>query len=228
MNPLPLIPMGLADGLNICSLGLLGLFLSLMYATQTDRKVILGYGAIYISSVFFSYFMVGLGVTLLFITLPTIPHFLARIAATGMLLVGMANIINYFRPETIPLRIESISKTLSSRAVRFMKFGGVPAVLAAGILIGLHNFPCACTGGIYMTFLSLIADSPFKVAYLLAYNIIFVIPLTAILLAFSSKQAMLYFRKMLTTNAAKASLLLGIIMTTIGFILLIVIWLGVQ
>ena len=97
MNPLPLISLGLVDGLNICSLGLLGLFLSLMYTTQTDRKTILGYGAVYIGSVFLSYVMVGLGVTLLFITLPTVPHFLARIAAAGMLAVGVANIVNYFR-----------------------------------------------------------------------------------------------------------------------------------
>lgn len=87
MDPLPLISLGLIDGLNICSLGLLGLFLSLMYATQTDRKTILGYGAVYIGSVFLSYLTVGVGATLLFITLPTVPHFLARIAAAGMLAI---------------------------------------------------------------------------------------------------------------------------------------------
>jgi hypothetical protein len=228
LNPLPLVSLGLIDGLNICSLGLLGLFLSLMYATQTDRKTILGYGAVYIGSVFLSYLMVGLGATLLFITLPTVPHFLARIAAAGMLAIGMANIINYLRPDSIPLKMESVSHALSTRAVRFMKAGGVPAVFAAGILIGFHNFPCACTGGVYMTFLSMIADSPFKITYLFAYNLVFIIPLATILFAFSSRQALLHFRKMHAANATKTSLILGILMTTAGAALLIAISLGLQ
>lgn len=228
MNPLPLVSLGLIDGLNICSLGLLGLFLSLMYATQTDRRTILGYGAVYIGSVFLSYLMVGVGMTLLFITLPAVPHFLARIAAAGMLAIGIANIINYYRPNTIPLKIESVSHALSGRALRFMKVGGVPAVFAAGILIGFHNFPCACTGGVYVTFLSLIADSPFKIALLLAYDLVFIIPLTMILLAFSSRQALLRFRRMHAANATKTTLILGILMTTVGTMLLLAINLGIS
>jgi hypothetical protein len=199
-----------------------------MYATQTDRKTILGYGAVYIGSVFLSYLMVGLGATLLFITLPTVPHFIARLAAGGMLAIGVANIINYMRPATIPLKMDSVSNALSTRAVRFMKAGGVPAVFAAGILIGFHNFPCACTGGVYMTFLSLIADSPFKIAYLVAYNAVFIIPLATILLAFSSRQALLRFRRMHAANAAKTTLILGILMTTAGIALLIAIGLGLH
>jgi len=228
LDPLPLVSLGLIDGLNICSLGLLGLFLSLMYATQTDRRTILGYGAVYVGSVFLSYLMVGVGATLLFISLPAVPHFLARIAAAGMLAIGVANIVNYFRPGTIPLRMESASQAISSRAVRFMKVGGVPAVFAAGILIGFHNFPCACTGGVYMTFLSLIADSPLKMAYLPAYNFVFIIPLTAILLVSSSRQAIVRFRKMHAMNAAKTTLLLGVVMASVGVLLLIAIGLGVQ
>ena len=228
MNPLPLISLGLIDGLNICSLGLLGLFLSLMYSTQTDRNTILGYGAVYIGSVFLSYVMVGLGVTLLFITLPSVPHFLARIAAAGMLAIGVANIVNYFRPHAIPLMMGSASHALSSRAVRFMKAGGVPAVFAAGILIGFHNFPCACTGGVYMTFLSLISGSPLRIPYLLAYNAVFILPLTAILVAFSSKKAIMKFRRMHARSASTTTLLLGTAMTTVGILLLTAISLGVQ
>jgi len=106
--------------------------------------------------------------------------------------------------------------------------GGVPAVFAAGILIGLHNFPCACTGGVYMTFLSLIADSPFKIPYLFAYNLVFVVPLVAILTIFSSRQAILRFRRMHAENASKTALILGIVMTTVGTALLIAIGLGIQ
>ena len=204
------------------------MFLSVMYATQTGRRAILGYGAVYIASVFLSYLMVGIGVTLLFVTFPSVPHFLARMAAAGMLAIGMANILNYFRPNIIPLRIVSVSHALSGKAVSFMKIGGVPAVFAAGVLIGFHNFPCACTGGVYMTFLSLIAESPLKLAYLLAYDAVFVVPLVSILLVFSSKKAIVEFRKMHARSASKTALLLGIVMAIVGMVLLIAIGLGVQ
>ena len=226
MDPLPLISLGLVDGLNICSLGLLGLFLSLMYATQTDRKTILGYGAVYIGSVFLSYLLVGLGVTLLFVTLPMIPHLVARIAALGMLTIGAANIINYYRPDSIPLKMQSVSDAISSRAVRFFKVGGVPAIFASGVLIGLYNFPCACTGGIYVTFLSFIASSPLKIPYLLAYNLVFIIPLTVILGVLSSRQAIISFRRMHAENAAKTTLLLGMVMMVAGVTLIAAIRLG--
>lgn len=194
-----------------------------MYTTQSDHKTILGYGAVYIGSVFLSYLSVGLGVTLLFVALPMIPHLIARIAALGMLMIGAANIINYYRPDTIPLRMQSVSHAISTRAMGFFKVGGVPAIFASGILIGLHNFPCACTGGIYVTFLSLIANSPLKIFYLLAYNLVFIIPLTAILGVFSSKQAIIKFRKMHAQNAPRTTLLLGIIMTAAATTLIVAI-----
>ena len=225
---LPLVSLGFIDGLNVCSLSLLGLFLSLTYAAHSDRKTILGYGLIYIGSVFAANLLVGVGATLFFIHLPMIPHIIARAAAGVMLAVGVANIINYFRPATIPLRIESISAAISSRAVRFMKAGGAPAIFAAGVLIGFHNFPCACTAGVYMTFLGMIYESPLRFIYLTAYNLIFVLPLVVILLVFSSRQAILYFRKMHMKNASKTTLLLGIIMTVTATAIIIAIRLGAQ
>jgi hypothetical protein len=109
-----------------------------------------------------------------------------------------------------------------------MKAGGVPAVFAAGILIGFHNFPCACTGGVYMTFLSFISGSSLRIPYLLAYNTVFILPLTAILVVFSSKKAIVEFRKMHARSASTTALLLGTAMATVGILLLIAIGLGVQ
>jgi hypothetical protein len=222
----PLVSLGLIDGLNVCSLSLLGLFLSLTYASYADRKTILGYGLVYIGSVFAANLLVGVGLTLFLIQLPMIPHLIARVAAGVMLGVGLANIINYFRPATIPLRMESISAAISSRAVQFMKAGGAPAIFAAGVLVGFHNFPCACTAGVYMTFLGMIYGSPLRFIYLTAYNLILVLPLVVILLVFSSQKAILYFRRMHLKNASKTGLLLGIIMTIVSIAIILSIRLG--
>jgi hypothetical protein len=79
-----------------------------------------------------------------------------------------------------------------------------------------------------MTFLSFISGSPLRIPYLLAYNAIFILPLTAILVVFSSKKAIVEFRKMNAKSASTTTLLLGTAMTAVGILLLIAIGLGVQ
>ncbi|MCS4539106.1 MAG: hypothetical protein HYU03_00210 [Thaumarchaeota archaeon] len=130
-----------------------------------------------------------------------------------MLFFGAANIVNFFKPGTIPTIVPN---DLERRAVNYMRsFGGgtsYPAVVFVGTLVGLHNFPCACRGGIYMTFLGLISSSPFFLQYLLAYNAVFVAPLVAILLLCSSKAVVLRFREWRQTNESRDKLFLGVLM----------------
>jgi cytochrome bd-type quinol oxidase subunit 2 len=73
-----------------------------------------------------------------------------------------------------------------------------------------------------------VADSPLKIPYLFAYNLVFIIPLVVILVVFSSRQAILHFRRMHAENASKTALILGIVMTTVGTALLTAIALGVH
>jgi len=213
----PYVFMGVVDGLNVCSLALMALLISLMYNVNADRNNILLLGIAYILGVFFSYFLIGLGFLVFSLSLP--PHFFTKISVPIMISIGILNVMNYFHPGLAP----SIpTKILSERAVKRMRVLTFPSVLAAGMLVGLHNLPCACTGGVYMTFISLIANAPFKMAYLILYDFLFVSPLIGILYTCSSKSLTLRLRRQYAENAGRIKLALGTIMILLSLIILLI------
>lgn len=138
-----------------------------------------------------------------------------------MIFFGAANVVNYFRAGTIPTMF---STNLGTKAIVYMrsfsKGISFPTVIFVGMLAGLHNFPCACTGGIYMTFLGLVSSSPLFLPYLITYNVIFIIPLLGILLFCSSKMVTLKFRKWHETNKERAKLIIGVLMLAVGFLII--------
>jgi len=213
--------LALLDGLNLCALTLLTLFISLMFLYNVRRRMVVALGFAYILGVYASYFGTGLGIALFAVSLPAVPHFLSRVGAGLMIFFGAANVANHFMPGTIPTMVPN---SLGKRAVGYMrsmsKGTSFPAVIFVGTLVGLHNFPCACTGGIYMTFLGLVSGTPLFIEYLAAYNLVFVIPLVSILLLCSSKAVTLRLRKWRQDSEEKVRLTIGSLMLVAGVAIL--------
>lgn len=209
--------LALIDGLNVCSLTLLTLFVSLMFTLNVQRRTILLLGTAYIVGVFIAYTSTGLGILLFSLSLPTVPHFLARLGVSAMLIIGLVNVANYFLPFKIPTMIPT---SLGSKSIIYMKGATFPSVAFAGVLSGLHNFPCACTGGVYMTFISLISGSPFQIPYLVGYNLIFLLPMLIILSVTSSKAVALRVRRWNQENGEKTRFGIGIAMILVALVLL--------
>ncbi len=215
--------MAFVDAFNVCTISLLALLVSLLFTMNASRSSVLFGGLLFLGGVFAAYFTAGFGIMLLAISIPTVPHFLARIAVAVMVFFGAANILNYVRPGSIPTMIPN---SLGKRAISQMKVGAFGATGFAGILAGLHNFPCACTGGIYMAYVGLIASDSLRVLWLLAYNVLFILPLLGILLVLSSKPVTLRFRKWHHEKKEEMKLAMGIIMIAAGAIMLGVILYG--
>lgn len=218
--PPPFILMAFVDAFNVCTISLLALLISLLFTMNASRTSVFVGGLTFLTGLFIAYFTAGLGIMLLALSIPTVPHFLARIAVAVMVFFGAANVINYFRPGLIPTMIPN---SLGRSAIASMKAGGLTSVGFAGVLAGLHNFPCACTGGIYMAFVGMIASDTYRVLYLFAYNVLFIMPLLSILVVLSSKPVTLRFRKWHQENKQMAKLVMGVIMMTVGAIILAVI-----
>ena len=71
---------------------------------------------------------------------------------------------------------------------KFIQKATYPSMIVLGICVGLFEFPC--TGGPYLTILSLLHDKASFISglfYLLYYNVIFVAPLVIILVVANSK-----------------------------------------
>lgn len=213
----PSVLLGLIDGLNVCSISLLALFLSILYTLNTERRQVLVLGGIYIASVFASYFLIGLGIMLVSLSLPAIPHLIARVSIALMLFFGVANILNYFRPETLPT---NFAASFSSRIVNSLRGATLASTIVGGSLIGLHNFPCACTGGIYPAFIALVSTTDLRMLYLLLYNLFFTIPLASILLLCTNKYVAIRIRKWHQNNQQRTRLMLGVSMIVVAAIMI--------
>lgn len=201
-------------------LSLTALLISLMYSIDLERRSVIVLGMAFLSSVFIAYFLIGLGLLETFSILSVLllpPHLISRVSAAIMLFVGGANVINYFVPELIP--IYNIFMSFRTRAVRFIRTLTIPSMIIAGLLTGIHNFPCACTGGIYFTFLSAIVRSQFRIIYLLTYDLLFLVPSLTILMLSTNKKIVRDIRNRLYRGHGKLKLFIGLAMIFVSLII---------
>lgn len=140
---------------------------------------------VYIAGIFLVYLLIGLGI-LQTLHLFNTPHFMAKVGASFLVLLGSINVINEFFPAfPIKLRIPAVAH---GAMARLLDRASLPAVFLLGGLVGVCEFPC--TGGPYLMVLGLLHDQATYLrgfGYLLLYNLIFVLPLVIVLLIASSK-----------------------------------------
>ncbi|MBI3361020.1 MAG: hypothetical protein HY023_07905, partial [Chloroflexi bacterium] len=180
------------DGINPCAFTVLLLFITALLSTlRADegslnalRLRMVGMGSIYIAAIFLTYLALGVGLlkSLDFFTRQHVP---ARAGALLAILFGLWMLKDYFLPDLgwklqAPGRIGIIARQSAQKAT-------IPALIVGGFLIGLCTVPCS--GAVYLAVLSLLALQPTALlgyAYLVLYNVVFVLPLVVILLAASA------------------------------------------
>ena len=184
---------GVIDGINPCAFTVLLLFVTALTSTlhsgeasvKAMRARLLGMGGIYIAAVFLTYLALGVGLlkSLDFFTRQHVP---ARFGALLAILFGLWMLKDYFLPEVgwrlqAPARIGMVARQMGKKAT-------LPALIVGGFLIGLCTVPCS--GAVYLGVLSLLALQPTALlgyAYLVLYNVVFILPLIAILIAASAR-----------------------------------------
>ena len=184
---------GLVDGINPCAFTVLLLFITAMVATlevgeqnvKVLRARLVGMGSIYIAAIFLTYLALGVGLlaSLDFFTRQHVP---ARLGALIAVLLGLWMLKDYFLPEW-GLRLQAPGR-LGSVARQMGKGASIPTLIAGGFLIALCTVPCS--GAVYLGVLSLLALQPTALegyAYLVLYNLVFILPLAVILVAAASR-----------------------------------------
>jgi cytochrome c-type biogenesis protein len=183
---LPLVlATGLLDSLNPCAISLLLLYIGLLYSMKKSHSTIIAFGAFYISAVYVTYFLIGLGL-LRVVDFFNVPFFFAKITAIIAIVFGLLNIKEYFWPGTkfsirIPMNIRQKASEWAHKAT-------IPAAIVLGCLIALHEFPCS--GAVYLVILGYLSknESLIKgIGYLAIYNFVFVLPLIIIFMAASNR-----------------------------------------
>lgn len=178
---LPLVAVAaLIDSINPCAFGILLLTIAFLLSLQKTRESILKIGGVYIFGLLTVYILIGLGI-LQVLHLFNTPHFMAKVGAALLVVLGGINLINEFFP-SFPVKLR-IPQAAHSQMASLMNKATLPAVFLLGALVGLCEFPC--TGGPYLMVLGLLHDQGTYlsgVGYLLLYNLIFILPLVIILL----------------------------------------------
>lgn len=188
-NLLPLVLVsGLSDGVNPCAIAVLIFFVALLYHLRRNIRNVLIMGTIYISVIYLTYLLIGLGL-LKAIRISGVPHLMAKLGAGLMILLGFVSLKNFLFPKKltaclrVPMEMPAclkVPKVFTRLIERWLSKATFPAVIIASFLVGMCTFPCS--GGIYVAVLGLLASVPWKgLGYLLIYNLMFVVPLIGIL-----------------------------------------------
>lgn len=222
---LPLVIIaGLVDGFNPCAFAVLLLFITFtmgMIQMQIDYRFgLMKMGSIYISGIFITYVLIGVGF-LGAISFFSTTHAVGRAAAIISMVLGVVIMKEYFIPGGMGL---VIPKSMHEPIDRWIRRTSAPGVFGAGVLVGLCTVPCS--GGIYLSVLGLLALQSTLVQgvlYLLLYNLMLVTPLVAVLLASSNRAVVDRMMIWQARNKTGVRLVMGSFMVAMGFVILLII-----
>ncbi|MDX8551687.1 hypothetical protein KHC33_10715 [Methanospirillum sp. J.3.6.1-F.2.7.3] len=174
-----IIGAGLLDGINPCAFAVL-VFLLVYLMAQKSRKMMLTAGLVYTGAVFIFYYLSGLGIFTIIQTTGATTIF-SFVAGCIALIAGLVMVKDALFPKEKPTL--GIPASQSGLINRVMKQATIPAAFILGILVGMFELPC--TGGIYLSIISMISmksNMTQALGYLFVYNIAFVLPLLIILI----------------------------------------------
>lgn len=171
---------GLIDSINPCAIGVMILLLSTLLASKRKSEMV-KVGMIYVTAVFLTYLSFGLGLTKFLSVIPLVAaEYISIVVGFVVVIAGLLEIKDfYWYGKGISLHIP---KKYAKKIKEKMQELSVGTVIFLGVFVAAVELPC--TGGPYLAITLLLAQNfDFTALMMLVlYNIIFVLPLVAILL----------------------------------------------
>lgn len=213
---------GLIDSLNPCAIGVLLLFVSLIFTLGASRAQLISFGLFYLATMYVTYLLIGLGLVQTF-HLFGVHNFFGWAAAFIVLLLGAFALKDYFLPYVyVPVLSPIIS---ACRVPAWDRKITAAAAVGLGFFVGLCEFPC--TGGIYLATTALLAAKTTfwsGLGYLLIYNLMFILPAGVIFALSTKKEFLQVISKYHSQAHGKIKLVSGLTMLALGLGMLV--WLG--
>lgn len=210
---------GLTDSYNPCSLGVLFVSLAILIALKKPRLIGL-FGLTYLTAIFVTYFLIGLGLLRVF-HLFGIHGFFGYVAGAALIAVGLIHLFPAAFPHSrITQFLRSCHVPLGWKD--YFNRGVIVAGIILGVLIGLCTLPCA--GGIYLGVIGLLAlKTTFwkGVLHLFIFNLGFILPLVIVFLL-ATRPAVLTKIENLTNRLARpGAIITSILMLGLGVLMII-------
>ncbi len=211
LTPPAVIVSGLIDGLNPCAFGVLLSFVAVLLAG-------VALGGAYVGGMFLTYLLLGAGlITVVSFFAQT--HLPVRIMGVVVVVLGLWMLKDVLLPEAgpalaMPARFHGVVRRALAQTTPIGLF-------IAGGLVGLCTVPCS--GAIYLGVLALIAREPLgtRLGYLLLYNVMFVVPLLAVLAAVANRRTLNRLAHWYVPRKGMAKAAVGLLTVALGFIILV-------
>ncbi|MEA3408398.1 MAG: hypothetical protein U9R48_10030 [Chloroflexota bacterium] len=231
MGPLTVATAALVDGVNPCAFATILFFVSYLAISRRRRKELLAIGLAFTAGVFVTYFAIGLGaMSLLRIanTIRVVGLVLYGLMALSCFVLAGLSVHDYFLARQGKLHdmrlnlLDPLRERIKGR-IRATSSAFVGTAFVSGLIVSLLEL--ACTGQVYLPTISFAVGVPqmraYAIAYLALYNLVFVLPLLAVLLlavyGVSAKQ----FQDWFVENAARSKLIMSVLFVLLGCLLLV-------
>lgn len=215
-----IIGAAIIDAINPCEFAILILLMA-TFLVDGQRKKALKSGLAFAGAIFLMYFAMGLGLFQIIQGI-TYASLIKKIVAIVAIILGALNIKDYVSYGGGGFVMEVPKKWRPRMKDIVKRVTGPWGAFLAGIIVSIFLLPC--TSGPYFVILGLLASAKVTYAklliYLLAYNLVFVMPMVAIVIAmyfgFGYKKA----EEIRQKNLNRLHLIAGVIMVIIGILIL--------
>lgn len=184
LTPVAVVCGAAIDAINPCEFAVLILLMASMLVGQQDRKKALWGGLAFTVAIFISYFLMGIGV-FSFIRQYTISFsgIFYKIVGILAIIIGLLNIKDFFWYGKGVLM--EVPQSWRPKMKSLIRGATTPwGAFTTGLLVSLFLLPC--TSGPYAVILGMLAAKTSfakAFAYLILYNLIFILPMIIIVLA---------------------------------------------
>lgn len=186
MPPIPiLIGAAVIDSINPCAFGVLIFLLAYLTKAAKKKYMLLTHGLAYIFAVFLTYLFAGILLLPLISSLGNVSNTVYIVIGILVMLAGLLELKDFLWYGRGPSL--TLLPGASERIKLYVKHisGNIATAFGLGVFVALVELPC--TGAVYLAILSamaLVGISGTSITFLVLYNVIFVLPLIVILLAF--------------------------------------------
>lgn len=224
---------GLVDGINPCAFATLVFFIAYLERVKYGKKALLSIGIAFSIAIFIGYLLISLGILEFYYQMEKsalISKYIYIFAAILALSLAVINILDFIRirkREKPFLQLPMFLKRKRGRIIKILtEERGIVILTAlafiAGFIIAMLEF--VCTGQVLFPIIAVIKSaSPERMmafAYLILYNIMFILPLLAILTLFYIGYHSETFGKFLKERHGIMKILLAAILAFIGIYML--------
>ena len=175
---------GIIDGINLCSIHLILLFIGYLLLYIKDRSKAAKVGTLFIFSIFFSYFLFGaalsniigqlIGWQYYYLLQDGVQYFLIAI----LMIWGLINFINFFYPNKFIFNLHSPEEYFLKHNFKYLDYS---VAIILGFLSSLFLLPCSLP--LYLPAVHVLTSvyGPVKtIFYIFIYSLTFILPMFVI------------------------------------------------